>query len=636
MNKFYSVSEAAKTLGYSNNTIYSFLKKGELGGVRIGKGKYKISQVEIDKFLTGKSENRELESRSLVLSQPRTGMSLAEISNDQPLKTIILWLQERVGLPKLFDWLVGLSSIVLGISMFLYTKQLDSLLIGRYAVWFSPIQLALICGGVGLIIADMLAEKTYPIKNINNLFRYLLVVSFLGLGVLQLSIRDVDGFLINGLFALIILVEALFGVLSSTAYMFYIQGLLLGTALIFRIYPADSGLSSLSTVLYRTIDGASFLFSLFMIGVVVASLYGYLWNKVFLKIVLGLSGVLLVLMSIFYANSSYWARAFFVLIAGMVGMILPFWEQFKRKTEEDRSLVFRMFGTILMAFSLAVLVIGAVQTILINDGRTNLMEKTEQAKIFIESEIDDAASSLDGLVKNKAVNSAISAKRISETEDFLMTLFKNHRSFSSVTMINTDGSVIATYPFSGEISKYNFSKETFFKDTLSGQRTYISRQVEEFGAGIDKAVMVAVPVTNLSTDRLMGIAVVSLSAEYLSDRAQVIAVSGEEQTITMVDAEGKWIIHPETEAVGAWVSEADATFDLWKLDNGLARGYDREGRYSLFVEEKSKTLSWAVVASQPLSTMLDVSQSGLVTILFMLLVASVTVAISYISRVVRK
>ncbi len=623
-------------LGYSANSIYSFLKRGELKGVRVGKGKYKISQKELDRFTAEKPEEQTITQETLVLQKPRTGMSLAEISNDQPLRTAILWLQERVGLPKLFDWLVGLSSIVLGISMFLYTKQLDSLLIGRYAVWFTPIQLALICGGAGLILADMLIEKTFPIRNFNNIFRYLLVVSYLGLGALQLTTRDIDGFLINGLFAAIILVEALFGVLSSTAYMFYIQGLLLGTALIFRIYPADSGLSSLSAALYGVIDGASFLFSLLMIAVVVMTLYGYLWNKTFLKVVLGLSGILLVLMSIYYATAGYWARAFFVLIAGIVGMILPFWERFKRKTEEDRSLVFRMFGTILMAFALAVLVIGAVQTILINNGRDNLYEKTEQARISIENDVDDALISLEGLMENVIVNNAIKMERTSDVDDILMTTFKNHRSFDSITMLSLDGAVVATYPFSEEVSNYNFATESFFEETIAGQKTYISRQVEQFGAGIDKAIVIAIPTIDLKTGKMMGVAVVCLSAEYLSDRMQLVAVSSEEQSVTVVDSEGKWIVHPETEAVGAWVTEADATFDLWKMDTGIAQGYDQEGRFSLFTEQKSKKLDWAVVASQPLSTMLDVSKSGLVTVLFMLLVAAVTVVVSYISRVERK
>ena len=114
MNKNYSVREAAKMLGYSANSIYSFLKRGELKGVRVGKGKYKISQKELDRFTAEKPEEEVKTQEPLVLQKPRTGMSLAEISNDQPLRTAILWLQERVGLPKLFDWLVGLSSIVLG------------------------------------------------------------------------------------------------------------------------------------------------------------------------------------------------------------------------------------------------------------------------------------------------------------------------------------------------------------------------------------------------------------------------------------------------------------------------------------------------------------------------------------------
>ena len=53
MEKTYSVKEASKLLGYSTNSVYSFLKDGDIKSVRIGKGKFRIPQSEIDKFLGG-------------------------------------------------------------------------------------------------------------------------------------------------------------------------------------------------------------------------------------------------------------------------------------------------------------------------------------------------------------------------------------------------------------------------------------------------------------------------------------------------------------------------------------------------------------------------------------------------------
>jgi excisionase family DNA binding protein len=642
MKKTYSVNEAAKLLGYSKNSIYGFLKGGEIRSSRIGKGKFRISEEEINRFLARdttpdvvQKEDKAKDPEGFAYDfdkKPPFGASLADLGSDKPIRTIILWLQERVGLPKLFDWFVALSSVILGVSMFLYTKQLDSLLIGRYSVWFTPIQLSLLCGGVGLILADMLVENIPLFKNLNNIFRFLLVGTYFGLASIQLNTRDIDGFLINGLFSLIILIEALFGVLSSTAYMFYIQGLLFGTALIFRFYPNDSGLSFLSSVVYRVIDGASYIFSLLIVVVVVSTLYGYLWSKKFLKAVLGVSGMLLVLLSVYYSSTGYWSRSLFVLMAGIIGMILPFWEQFKRRYDTNRSIVFKMFGTLLMAFSLVILIVGSVQNLLISNGVKSLGEKTNLTRITLESQIDDAVSTLEGLTQNSIFVDSFVSKKTASVESFLKAVFKNNRNFDSVSVLDLSGSIMAVYPYSDVILKENWSDETFFSDVVIKKSTYISQQVEPLGDSINKALIVAVPVIDINTGSIMGVAVVGLSADYLSERMQQIAVSSIGQTITVIDNQGKWIVYPEIDAIGELVTEADASYDLWKVDAGQQKGYDRLGRYSLFSSQKSKVLNWSVVSSQPMSTVLDISGSGLVSVLFLLLVAAVTVIVSYFSR----
>lgn len=639
MNKTYNVSEAAKILGYSKNSIYSFLKSGEIKSSRLGKGKIRIPQSEIDRLL-GKEPLIEVEvpklivkpepPKPLVLGTPRQGKSLSEIQSDKPFRTIVLWFQERAGLPILFDWFVALSSVILGISLFLYNKQLDSFLVGRFAIWFTPIKIALLAGGVGLILADMLKDEQLLYRNFHNIFRFVLIATYLGLAFLLIPARDIDGFLINGLFALVILIEALFGVLSSTAYMFYIQGLLVGVTLIVRFYPSDSGLSSLSTVITGVFGNFSSTFSFLAFIIIALTLFGYFWNKMVLKVVLGVSGLLLVALSVYYANAGYYARSFFILITGMVGILLPFWEEFKLRYDTDRTLVFRMFGTIFLAFSLAILIIASVQTILINNGNKNLLEKANFVKITVESNVTDAVSTLEGLTQNAVFLRSFASRNSTDLTSFLKAVFKNNRSFDNVAIFDPSGNPLAVYPESTELSGNNFSNEPFFINASAGTQIYVSQKVEYFSPDIQKAVIVAIPISENLGGKVLGVAAVTLSAEYLSDEMQTIAEGTVGQVITVVDDDGKWIVFPETGAIGASVTEADATFDLWNKNLGQAQGYDRLGRYSMFVSERSDTLSWAVVVSQPMATALDVSRSGLVLILFLLLVSALIVVFSYV------
>lgn len=49
--KFYTVKEAAEILRFSPLTIYRWLKKGKIKGIRLGGGQYRIKKKEIDQFL---------------------------------------------------------------------------------------------------------------------------------------------------------------------------------------------------------------------------------------------------------------------------------------------------------------------------------------------------------------------------------------------------------------------------------------------------------------------------------------------------------------------------------------------------------------------------------------------------------
>ncbi len=639
MKKTYSVSEAARLLGYSTNSVYSFLKRGDIKSVRLGKGKFRIPQAEIDRLLAREPIEIDVDqevnaepavSEPLRLNVPRPGKSLSELGSDKPFRTILLWFQERAGLPSLFDWFVALSSIVLGISLFIYNKQLDSLLVGRFALWFTPIKIALLCGGVGLILADMLRDETPMFKNFNNIFRYILAATFLGLAFIQLQSNDADGFLIDGLFALVILVEVMFGVISSTAYMFYLLGLMVEISLIVYLYPGNSGLSEISATVSKLTGGSTWIFGVLSILVVALSVFGYFWNKMVLKIVLGIAGIAMVALSLYYVNIGYYARSFFILITGMIGMLLPFWEQFKQRYEDDRTLTFRMFGIILMAFSLAVLIVGSVQTVLINNGIKNLSEKTDFARVTVEAEMTNAQSTLMGLTQNSLFIKAFDGKKTADLNSFLKAIFNNNKSFNNVVITDLSGKALAEYPESSEFATVDFSKDAFFNDVVSSGKSYVSQQIDYFSPDLNKAIVVAIPVADTVGGKVLGVAIVTYSADYLTSLMQTIAVTSEGQVITLVDSGGKWIIFPDTAAIGTAVAESDATYNLWNQSSGRANGFDRFGQYSMFVSEKSNNLDWSVVVSQPMSTALDVSRSGLALILFLLLAASITVVFSYI------
>ncbi|MCL4199842.1 helix-turn-helix domain-containing protein, partial [Patescibacteria group bacterium] len=51
MPKTYTVKEVADILGFSTNSIYTFLKEKRIRGVRIGKGRFRIPEEELSRIL---------------------------------------------------------------------------------------------------------------------------------------------------------------------------------------------------------------------------------------------------------------------------------------------------------------------------------------------------------------------------------------------------------------------------------------------------------------------------------------------------------------------------------------------------------------------------------------------------------
>lgn len=655
MERGFTVKEAAKLLGYSTNSVYGFLKDGLIKSVRIGKGKFKIPQSEIDKFLTTqggvaeksdpqvsfaeavKMEEAEREATremvvktvivpGTVLPKPRPGKSLADLSGERPLHVIKLWFEERVGLPRLFDWFISLSSIVLGVSMYLYTKQVELLMVGRYALWFDPIKIALILGGFGLILADMVQEEYLRYRNLSNYFRFLLIVTYGGLSGILLMGNDLDGFLIHGLFAVAILVEAVMNVRSSTAYMFYIQGLLLGTVLILQLFPGDSGLSTISVALRGLLDGYSWVWMIMVIVFILITLYGFFWDKYVLKISSSVCGLFLVVLSIYYANNNYWSRSLFLLISGMVGVILPFWERFKERFVEDRPMVFKMFGSVLMFFSLVILLISMVQSILIADSNRNLSEKADYGRIVVQRTIDNIFSTLEGVAANPAYVNAVQKNDVVTIDGFAKSIFKNDPDLGEVITISRTGKPISSYPFSAEVMNSFYGAELFHKNALGGVR-YFSRRIEPVPGVEKQTIVLSVPIFNANKE-ILGTIVAPVDVSSLSDRLSEIGVN--EQRVSLVDGDGKWIVNNDASLWGQTIAEHDTANIVWVRERGEEIGYDGMGVYSLFRSSRAKDLGWTIIVSQPVFAILEVSRTGLVLILGLLSMTSLIVALSFI------
>ncbi|MBS3141504.1 hypothetical protein J4405_05165, partial [Candidatus Woesearchaeota archaeon] len=94
-----------------------------------------------------------------------------------------------------------------------------------------------------------------------------------------------------------------------------------------------------------------------------------------------------------------------------------------------------MFGAILMSFSLAIVLIGVVQSILMRNARVNLTEKVEYGKIIVDRAVENSLSALDGLSGNELFREALTKENEADLTSFSKALFKNYKDFENIAIV---------------------------------------------------------------------------------------------------------------------------------------------------------------------------------------------------------
>jgi excisionase family DNA binding protein len=650
MKSTYSVAEAAKLLGYSKNSVYGFLKNKEIKSTRLGKGKFRIAQEEIARVLARKPEeiqkteevedeprSRPVERKvgdgdvlqSALLPPPRPGKSLSDLSGESVLHTLRLWFAERVGFPSLFDWLASLNSIIIGLSLYLYSSQLDLLSLGRLSLWLNPIRLGLMLGGVGLILASMIQGEVNKKVSPTNIFRFFLSATYFGLAAVLFIGAEYDGFLIHGLFGLMILVEAISGVESATLYVLYILGLLASIFVTFSFFPNSSFMGSAMLGLKSIFGSFSWLISLLMIVLFMSGIYGLFWNKKLLRNISLVYGVLLCVLAIYYGSGNFWSRSFSVLIAGLIGLVLPNWEMFKARLVTDRPMVFKMFGTVLVCFAVVILLIAVVQGTLVNNTNRVLFDKAEFVKVELAKNINDLKAGATDLANNSSFINAYNRVQREELNNQLKLLSLGRKDLVIVGVIDKGGKVLVTYPASVVISDTIFSKSGFYTTIMNTGGVYNSAELESLTGEINNVFVIAVPIAD-SRKVVNGVLVVAISGVNLSSEMQSIGQAELGQEVFAIGEGGKMMIHPDLSKLGTVVNEADTGYDLWKSELINKDGYNYRGVHCLFGASRLPEYGQTLIVAEPLQKALDVSSSWLSGLLLLLLVVGIGVLVAYI------
>jgi len=361
MARTYTVKDAAKILGYSTNSIYSFLKENRINGVRVGKGRFRISEEEMGRLLNITKPGQYLTPSSKQASHERIQQNspIESITQHQNISDFVSGQSlsdVRVGVPSLQDWSIGLTAVIFGISMMLFGSTLEEFSMNG-SLLAIPIRVAFFAGGVGLLLSDIVNKSRHLWHQV---FHGILSLGFFACaGVMGLA-GDFGSTVFFGALGSGIILPIVFGFGGVGSFVLTLGLILLSIPFGF-LRPLVSRVGEYFVLDQEELRMVSMSLSIFSVLLTGALWWSAISLRRFYGLILRISGTFLFVLSYLFAGELLWGRAFVLLLIGLLAWYAPIWLTFRFEHFRDRKLVFQSFIGILLLFLGALFILKFVQ-----------------------------------------------------------------------------------------------------------------------------------------------------------------------------------------------------------------------------------------------------------------------------------
>lgn len=566
MPKTYTVKQVADILGYSTNSIYTFLKEKRLKGVRVGKGRFRIPETELARVLhLSKTTVQTVAPLPSPPSQPSVGGYL---------------------LPDIFDWFVGLSAIVAGLALFLFNTS-------TFNPQFSRI--ILIASGVG-IIASSVARGAW---GWHRVFHGILALSGLVNAFFLFRAGDVDGAILYAGLALVIATQVVVHLYGITALGLYLSFLAL--AMPFGIFFASS--DSHFATLVKFFGVTPVIFGMGISGISVLFLFSFwtgIWKNLWLlRLAAFLAAGLLIAASVYYAMLQYWSRAFFLTVVGFFSLVSPLWHSIQSThTRRERVLFHLVFGGVGIVLLGSVVLVSVIQRMVWEQNREEFFNKITAASTTIVTTIDSVKSTMVVASTNPDVVDAFVKKDVTDMARFGKIFYESNPNIRRIVFLDKLGNGMALYPY-GTFDQPNFSFREYFQKARDTGKPYVSNVYQALSDNAGRfVVVVAVPVLSQKGD-FAGVMAGSIDLDRLGLRLTQLAVESRGEYFVVADNVNKIIFDSRSERIGTDVPPDDVLRDAVSGKKDVVQGSLMDGTIGMIAYAPVPQLGWGVSLRVP-------------------------------------
>ncbi len=622
----YTVKQIAEILGYSTNSIYTFLKEHRIKGIRVGKGRFRIPQSELH--------------RLLLISKGQSPMTDAVAIQDTEVITphesasrfsFSVFGRAHGVTANIFDWFVGIAAVISGAALFLFNQTFDTVYVQSVTPVVSIIRILLIGGGIGILLTN-LAYDTH--QTWHKVFRGLLVVAGIIMTIILVLVRDIDAIGIYGTLTLITGLTLFVRLGKIMPFVLLLTLLALVAPVVAFAAPADSHVMAVTAALHVTPVVLGIGLSFVCFGFILLLWLGLYRKKALFWVCSYVAAGTYFLLGFSFAQHQFWARSFYFMIVGLTCMYLPSWKNLSMtRNRKAQGVAIGMFGVITAVIIIGILMVYVSQLNVVTVVKREDAQKVDFARTMIETDIQSVKSTVMTASINPDLVAAVQKNNTTELMNLSRIMFDSSDSIRRIVILDKNGTGLFLYPL-GTFDQTDLSFRDYFIRARDTGNVYIS---DVFESLVDRAhrkvIIISMPLFT-ADKQFVGILGASVDLDAISARLQKIAVTDRGEYIVVLDSHGKRIMHPVPSLIGTDTEPNDPTLLGIQGKTGMAQGDTYDGIYSLIVYTSiNSSLHWAIALKAPFNKIYALSNTANIIvasfIILCIIVAALIFELSY-------
>ncbi|MFZ2024698.1 MAG: DNA-binding protein [Microgenomates group bacterium] len=544
MPKTYSVKEAAAILGFSTNTIYSFLNAKKLKGLRIGKGKFRIPQSEIDRMTGASASDTSISELPVIIEHPHRNEEKSLVFQET-----IPYLQHL----SLTDWFIGMGSIIFGLSMFIYTASIELFITTQLMGWYWVLRVLFILFGVGFLTAKI-SVRVPPIWV--TVYQCLLIGSFGWFIVISHLAHDTQGTVVGFFICLIMLAHLFFKPAYHTLIALTVLEAVVVNTILFVFAPEYLALINASfgiTVRSGIWGQLATLIVPFVMYLLLVVSHRFFLRFYYFLIILG--SVACHITAYFCGVHLFWRQGLEFLFTGIMLFIYAMRQTDAMKAYKKTWVTGTVLGLIFACFLAIVLALRVFELTMFDHANKELQVKAENGKTYLETVFGYAKKSFDVSAREEGLRQALETKDRKTLTESAKNIYEQFPHMYRIVILDKDGTELANYPEDAALIGKNYAYREYFQDALIQEGTVFSGAVQTSGTVKRYTIIMASPIVEHGT--IYGAIAGSFDMDELGRNLQSFAADEEGEYFGVLDRDGVRIINPDITTIGSAITSAE-------------------------------------------------------------------------------